>query len=560
MTGDVTGDVLVPAGLVLPESCAPAWSPWQLWVKGDGLHVHDVATGSLLVLSSGPPDGRWETVRRSDAEPWWLRRLAGRHLLDELRHRLAHDLSPSEVGAVAVHEDGWVIAVNDPLEEAPVRLLEGDHSGGAWERPLPRATARSVVGLVVLPDGDVVLADNSLHVVRRLRGTDTVWTVGRERQPGPGPGRLSSPSGCAFVDGHLLVPSEMSGDLAVLTLDGEVLEWRLGADSPARPERPTAVAAAGPGRAVVSDAHAGRLYALTAAPGGWQVEELLTDQTPSRTGPLAFPRALLLDEHGLVVADTGNGRLVAVDRLTGAVLSQVAVPGWPRAIAACGSALLVADGLSKRLLLLSRDSLAPHDLTGATSQVLALHTAGGDEVALHDPHHIAPAGGDDFWLVDSDLDDVLRFDLSGQVTVRWSTSPAGERFPLRDPHQVMPLPGAVLVVDTNNGRILRASDDLSECSVVVSGLARPRWVVQAGEGWLVSEHQGRVNAYGADWTPVAGFVVRPDAADVYLDMSDPPRCLLLSDGRLLMSDWQRGVVYDMPMPAWPRPGPQVTAG
>ncbi|MFD4794884.1 NHL repeat-containing protein [Streptomyces anulatus] len=457
---------------------------------------------------------------------------------------------------MSTKDDQWVAAVNHPLDSGPCRLVFG--RGAEVERVLTLAleTARSIAGLAWKSDGDVVLADNYLHVCRALAGDGTArWSFGSERCPGRDDTLLSSPSDCVVTGRHILILNEMSGTITVLDNAGRLQETlRRGLPGlSALPLTPTGGTALTDSLTVLTDAHSGLLHSLRRDSTGWHCRTLTTDQQASLVGQLSFPRGLAARRRTLFVADTAHERIAAISIDDGGLIDTLHIGGWPRALTVTERGLLVADGLGSRIV---RVDLADAEdetkggpagnrtvLAGSQISELPLTDLTGAPVHLRDPHHLAAAGAGRYWLVDSDLDDVLLLDSEGRVHLRWSTSPAGSRFRLADPHQVLPVGDALLVVDTNNHRILRADALLQDVTVVRDRLTRPRFIVSHRDGWLVSDHSGTLAAFDENWDSQGAYAIRPAGWEHSVHLDDPLRALISHEGSVYATDWERGLVY-----------------
>lgn len=538
---------LVRARLVPAGTTEPAWSPWHVWVRGRTVRVHDVAASAVLEADvPGGSDVTALALREVARDvPWWEVAL-GRPAPVALREILARREERPVVGAVAVDGEQWTVAVNHATDSGPCRLVSGRGPDVVGVTVLDMDVVRCVDGVVAVPGG-WVLVDAYFHVARRLTSDGTpVWSFGVDRSPGDADDRLSSPAACTVLGDDVLVVSEMSGRLTVLGLDGALRAVHGGPDAgPGWPRTPTSVSAVGEDHVVVADPHGGSVHLLTRTTDGWRARELATGRTASTRGPLAFPRALLPLGDGFAVADTANGRVVAVEHGAGRITGEVRVGGWPRALATCPGGLLVADGLGSRVLRLTFGDDGLEDADVVEQRVT---TADGEPVDLDDPHHLESDGAGGFWLVDSELDDVLHVGPDGCVTARWTTSPAGATR-LRDPHQVVQQhDGSLVVLDTNNDRVLVASAGLDAVEVVVDDVRRPRCAVRTSGGWLVAEHSGHIVAFDEGWQRLGAYVLRPEGQAEHVDMGDPPRSMVAHAGRVLVADWQRGVVYDVSPP------------
>ncbi|MFG2348681.1 NHL repeat-containing protein [Streptomyces phaeochromogenes] len=526
----------------------PAWAPWQTWADGTYIYVHDKATCTVHGAKiSAALRGAPLTVRPTEGPgPWWRDRL-GKPAADALEKWLdARGSERPPVGAVTIGPKGWLVAVNHPLDADHCRIVVGDDTGISRTLVLPLETARSIAGIAWGPNDDIVVVDNYLHVCVSLSASGAVrWSFGAPRTPGPDDELLSSPSECLVIGAETWVINEMSGTITLLDRAGQRLSV-LRRDAPGLdllPKTPTGAVALSDDQVVVTDAHSGLLHTLSRGPEGWRCRTLVTNQHASPVGGLSFPRGLAARGDTLLVADTANQRVAALSIGKRTIVDVLHIGGWPRTLAVSKDGLLVADGLGSRLVRveLADDSGGPV-LADARVTDLVL-TYEERPVTLEDPHHLVAAGADRYWLTDSDLNDVLLLDTTGRIHRRWSASPAGAAYPLSDPHQVEPVDGGILVVDTNNDRILYADEGLAEASVVAIALTRPRFIVRYGDGWLVSDHTGRLAAFTAHWEQEGSFTIRPEGLERSVHLDDPPRGLLAHQGAVYATDWERGLVY-----------------
>ncbi|WP_411139259.1 hypothetical protein [Streptomyces sp. C10] len=543
MSSEIVAAHLEPHG-----SGQPAWAPWQTWTDDKDIYVHDKATRTVHRTGvSASLGGSPLTLRRAAGPgPWWQARLRtpAANALQEWLDATAGERPP--VGAVAAAAKGWLAAINHPLDAGHCRIIVGSDSGVDRTLVLPLETARSIAGIAWGTDNDILIVDNYLHMCRSLSASGAVrWSFGTPRTPGADDDLLSSPSECLIVGAQIWVTNEMSGNITVLCGAGE-RQTVLRRDTPGLgelPKTPTGAVALDGDAVLVTDAHSGLLHAMSRRPAGWQCRTLETDQQASPVGGLSFPRGLAAREGTLLVADTAHQRVAALSIGDRTIVDVLHIGGWPRTLAVSGNGLLVADGLGSRVV---RVDLADHPggpvFARARVTDLALSYE-GRPVALEDPHHLVAAGADRYWLTDSDLNDVLLLDTTGHVHRRWSTSPAGAALSLSDPHQVEPVDGGILVVDTNNDRILYADDSLDQASVVTSVLTRPRFIVRRGDGWLVSDHTCRLASFTANWEHEGSFTIRPEGMGRSVHLDDPPRGLLAHQGAIYATDWERGLVY-----------------
>jgi DNA-binding beta-propeller fold protein YncE len=515
------------------------------------IHVRDKATDTVYSMTLPPaPDRLDDAPLRPVPAPgsgdWWRVRLGAERadVLSSWLDRAGPERPP--VGAVAVKADRWLVAVNHPLDADRCRILVG--SGTDVERvlSLDLDTARSIAGIAWGVAGDIVIVDNYLHVCRSLcASTGSIgWSFGSPRTPGSADGLLSSPSECVVGGSQILVVNEMTGVLVILDGSGHHVTTLSAENVGGLPKTPTGAVALADDHVLLTDAHSGLLHSLRRTSTGWRCLSLVTDQEPSPVGGLSFPRGLAAQGDTMFVADTANQRVAALSISRGRIVDVLQIGGWPRTLAVTQDGLLVADGLGSRLIRVQLGA-EPGELVFAGAVVSVLEVSDdGRRLALADPHHLVPAGqGPCYWLVDSDLDDVLLVDTTGRVHRRWSTSAAGAAYALSDPHQVHVLEKGILVIDTNNNRILWADSLLERAELVTAALTRPRFVVPYRDGWLVSDHSGRLSVFTADWELEGHYGIRPDGSDRRVHLDDPPRGLLAHDGAIYATDWERGLVY-----------------
>lgn len=543
----IVSAVLEPWG-----STAAAWSPWEVFLDGEGLVVRDVA-GDRLLRMGGSGDAARNLIDLPRVEPWWIQCLGLTEVPADVRLALEDQNRPAVFGAAARGRGGeWVLALNDPRDVRPARFFLG-HGTCVMSvlEPGPRA-ARSVSGLAFGNEGEIVFVDNYLHVCRAVdRAGRTLWSYGGPRLPGARHGRLSSPAAVALLGDLIVIANEMSGRLTMLKVErgnprpvGPPAEWA------GRIRTPTGLAALDHRRLVVTDGHGGRLFLFDVESSPEDaVVEWVTDQVSSTTGPLAFPRGMAMSGEVVLVADTANHRVVAMDVTTGRVVAERPVDGWPRALLPRPSDILVGEALRKQLgvvpVLRATSEAQDNDSPFAPIFLVDVH---GRSVSLGDPHHLEAGRDGAYWLVDSDLNDVLRV-AGGRVLDRWAEAHAQSQWELDDPHQVHAAPDdSLLVLDTGNGRILRSTARFGNVATIVEGLVRPRALAAFGSGWMVSHHTGQLLTFDRDWRPIGAWELRVEGAPRHVDFSDPPRSLLAFPGGVLVSDWQRGVLYNVALP------------
>lgn len=249
------------------------------------------------------------------------------------RHRPARALEPV-TGAVPT------LPAPDPRWARAVKIVAG-HTGvwGDTDGPADRATFRGPTALALLPDGSVVVADTVGNRVRRI-GTDAAHTVstlaGNGRlghRDGPGNDAMfRAPIGLAVLaDGSILVADSDNHVLRRL-VQGQGGEYRVetwagmsrmagfadGPSSHARFDRPTALALDPAGNVLVADQAGHRIRrvsgdgsTVTTVAGGIPGD---ADAGDGRAARFNNPSALAVGKGGeIFVFDSGNQALRRID-------------------------------------------------------------------------------------------------------------------------------------------------------------------------------------------------------------------------------------------------------
>ena len=252
----------------------------------------------------------------------------------------------------------------------------GDGGRGLVDGPGPDATAprfSEPQGLLLLPDGDVLVADSVNHALRRVRLADGRVTteVGtgaqlRERvEAGASAEQLSTPWDLAWWDGRVVVA--MAGTHQLWSWDGERATVLAGTTTEGLRDGPPAQAflaqpsglATGPdGTLWVADSETSAVRELRRSPGG---AGLLTTAVGQglfdfghRDGPadealLQHPLGVaVLPDGSVAVADTYNGAVRRYDPATRTVGTLAEGLAEPSDVLVDGDALVVVESAAHR--------------------------------------------------------------------------------------------------------------------------------------------------------------------------------------------------------------------
>jgi thiol-disulfide isomerase/thioredoxin len=237
-----------------------------------------------------------------------------------------------------------------------------DGTDGAFSEPL---------GLLLLPDGDVLVADSVNHALRRVRLSDgavsTVAVNGAQLREWVGPGvaaaELSTPWDLAWWDGRVVVA--MAGNHQLWTWDpatGTARAWAGTTDEGLRDGPPDAAffaqpsgLAGGDGVLWVADAETSALRevreALVATAVGQGLFDFGHRDGPAEQALFQHPLGVaVLPDGSVAVADTYNGAVRRYDPVTRTVGTLAADLAEPSDVLVDGDTLVVVESAAHRLV------------------------------------------------------------------------------------------------------------------------------------------------------------------------------------------------------------------
>lgn len=329
---------------------------------------------------------------------------------------------------------------------------------------------------------------------------------------------------------ELRAPSPMRSGLVVgkdcallVTHDGAVARWdgagTTPVDLPAGTPRVWALSA-GPGHGYLAVHRKGcAVTAFTAAfERRWKFGGVAGNSPEEMSGP----EHAFVWRGAVVATDTRNNRLIVLDD-DGRVSRIVAGPlvgsdeGWlsyPNALAADDAGrLLVSDAGNGRLLAYDHDLSVRAELWGGARVRSNLFSY---------PRSAEPYGTDRTLVADSYHNRVVGLDLGGRLVEAWREA---DRTPFRWPRHAVVLHGAVTIVDSRNGRLVRAQNGATHAlRLRGSGgdelvQADPHFLRPLSSGFLLSDtYANRVARFDRDGRLVASWGGQPhhSATQTYL--------------------------------------------
>jgi hypothetical protein len=248
--------------------------------------------------------------------------------------------------------------------------------------------------------------------------------------------------------------------------------------------------------------------------------------------------------------ELGKNLLVRLDLAIKLALSKElpVTTTWPRAVVPTRRGLAIAEGLTGRVIAVdSSASFVPEAGVAAVAAVSATIVVDG----LGDPHHLSVTPTGELLITDSKHGDVLAVGSDGAVRWRWSTDAAARGDALPDPHQSwVDADGAIWVVDSLHHRLLcRPANPAASTRVVLDLAAEqscPRFVLPLAGGRTLLSARGRaLRLYDGEWHQLAELWIR-DTNGVIVPLLDPPRSLARLARDLIIPDYDRGILWQIP--------------
>jgi thiol-disulfide isomerase/thioredoxin len=279
---------------------------------------------------------------------------------------------------IALPDGGFLVSdtAHHQLVELASDLVTERRRIGTGERGLTdgvSARFAEPLGLLLLPDGDVLVADSANHALRRVRLADgAVTTVAgtgaqlRERvEPGAAAAELSTPWDLAWWDGRVVVA--MAGNHQLWMWDagtGTARAWA-GTTNEGLRDGPPALAffaqpsglAAGDGVLWVADAETSALREVRPALVTTAVGQGLFDfghrDGQAADALLQHPLGVaVLPDGSVAIADTYNGALRRYDPATRVVTTMASDLAEPGDVLVDGDTLVVVESAAHRLVRL----------------------------------------------------------------------------------------------------------------------------------------------------------------------------------------------------------------
>lgn len=157
---------------------------------------------------------------------------------------------------------------------------------------------------------------------------------------------------------------------------------------------------------------------------------------------LKLPRTIMISEEKLFIADTHHNKIVITNMDGDTIETIERADGinflFPRHIGKCTEGLLIADSGNNRIICLDNNK----ELVYVINELIENETL----VRLSDPHYICEVNKTQLLLVDSGSDSVLLIDKKGCVLWRYSN--------LNDPHCLAIDKEDYIIADTKNNRLV----------------------------------------------------------------------------------------------------------
>ncbi|MGK2881708.1 MAG: NHL repeat-containing protein [Mycobacterium sp.] len=479
--------------------------------------------------------------------------------------RLDDRLRGARVSAVArAANGGLLMAVRpDGARHAGILSLEPRATRPKWCITPERALLCDPTAIVAGED-EIIVADAGAHEIVLL-GPHGRTTYGETGTPGRSDGQLASPEGIIRISpNRIIVADTMNDRLVSLVVD----RGRLALD-----ERHTSMfldlPLLGPravahdrerGVLVVADSGNARIVEVDLETGDHTAVGVLECDRP----PLSYPRSVEWRGGVLTVCDSNNNRVVDIEprmatepdttwstsgcERTRPVDSAGAGLHWPRWATVDATSEIVADGVNGRLVRVGREGQVLNEISSVVDE-------NGAYLKLQDPHHLFVVPDGTLLVTDAAMDAVLWLD--GHEVVR-SIGLRGE-VSLDDPHQAVwdSEKHLTIVADSGNNRVLWFSDQglvIDEIDhTMVKGTRRdlvyPRAVLPFRGSWIVADELGPLLYLCGDHA----HLIDPRIDDLASPHLTASRCLVaVNHNTILVSDCEAHRIVEVHIPPeWP---------
>lgn len=455
-------------------------------------------------------------------------------------------------GLAPVHAARWGDEVLVVDRSAGIHLVSstGEHRRIPVEQRLLAPSAA-----VPICDDTFLLCDRDTHLAARIaRDGRVVWRFGVYEDPSSDTDRLANPEHvCRIGARHFAVADMRNSRIVCLDADGACIAILGSTENIGSTDgalwAPIATAP-GPQGLVVADSGNGRLVERRLG----RPDREIWGEARVASSLLHHPRSATPIGRELLVADCYHDRVVRLTRAGGLVSTVASACGrrlfWPRSTACIDAAFYVSDGRNRRLLRF--------DAQGRADEVHL--AAAGTRWPLSDPHAIRPAAGN-LLVTDTDLSSVYLVTPSGQILFAW-----GPRLPpgvpglaldVSDVHDAWFDPhSGIWIADTGHDRlvlvdagpVLEPGAPRSAVRRVVAdaGLRAPRSVEVTRDGLLLVCDSDNHRILLLDDRGEIRFSYGGRYGHA-LDHLSHPRSAAIDDGRLLIADCIANRILDLPL-------------
>ncbi|WP_372424375.1 NHL repeat-containing protein [Salinarimonas chemoclinalis] len=467
-------------------------------------------------------------------------------------------------GLAPVHAARWgdeVLVVDRGGAGLHLVAPTGEH------RPIPVAQ-RLLAPSAAVPmcDDTFLLCDRDAHLAARIaRDGRVVWRFGVFEDPSSDTDRLANPEHVCRIGGrHFAIADMRNSRIVCLDVDGACVAILGSTENIGSTDgalwAPVATAP-GPQGLVVADSGNGRLVERRLG----RADREIWGEARVASSLLHHPRSATPIGRDLLVADCYHDRVVRLARAGRLVSTLGTACGrrmfWPRSTAYVNGASFVSDGRNRRLLRFDADGRAGE---------LRLD-AGGVPWPLSDPHAVRAAAGN-LLVTDTDHASVYLVTPSGRILFAWGPNPPpgvpGLAVDLSDVHDAFADPhGGVWIADTGHDRLVLVDartvlEPVAPRSAVLRvladcGLRAPRSVEVTQDGLLLvcDSDNHRIVLLDAHGEMRFSHGGRYGHALGHLAH---PRMASIRDGRLLVADCINNRILDLPLDALRAPGGGAT--